>query len=461
MSAPDQPSSSPATDAGWAWAPYRPDAQRPWNLARASHLYRRAGFGAGWDTLQAALADGPDKAVDRLFQPPAEAAAFEARFDEYEAADAGGNSAGSLRSWWLRRMIQTPNPLLEKMTLFWHGYLVASNAKVQSARLMQRHLALLRRHALGRFDVMIDAVSRDPAMLVWLDADANRKSQPTENYARALFEQFTMGPGNFTNKDVEEASRALTGWFVLRGELRYIEREHDTGPKKVLGREGNFGVEDVVRIALGQPATPRLLVRKLYRWLISETDEPADKLVDPLAQSLAADYDVARVVDRMLRSNLFFSEAAYRRRVKSPVEFAVGIIRALEGLVPTGRLGNDLAGLGQNLYHPPTVPGWPGGRHWLNRATLIGRAKLAEALLAGAGPYDGRLDPAAVAARHGRGGPEPTARFLLDLLLGGDLPEPVRAGVLGAAGAAAGQGNAARARRVALAAVMLPEFQLA
>ena len=261
------------------------------------------------------------------------------------------------------------------MTLFWHGHLATSNAKVQNAQLMQQHVALLRKHALGRFDAMLEAVSRDPAMLVWLDADANRKAQPSEQLARALFERFTLGPGNFTEEDVargrpgpDRLVRPAGPAPLLRSRAR---RRHQAGA----GREGNFDVDDVVRIALGQSATPRFLVRKLYRWLISETDEPDEKLIAPLAESLARDYDVSRVVETMLRSNLFFSEAAYRRRVKGPVEFAVGIVRGLEGLVPTERLGADLAALGQNLYHPPTTLGWQGGRHWINEATLIGRAQ--------------------------------------------------------------------------------------
>ena len=448
-------------DPAWAWAPYRPDDRRPWNLARAGHLFRRAGFGADWGTLRQALADGPEAAVGRLLRPEADTAAFNRQLDEYESAGAGAGSAEGLRSWWLRRMIQTPHPLLEKMTLFWHGHLATSNAKVQNAQLVQQHVALLRKHALGRFDALLAAVSRDPAMLVWLGSDANRKAQPSEHFARALFEQFTLGPGNFTEEDVQEAARALTGWFVLRGRLRYYEREHDAGTKRVLGRVGKFGVDDVVRIVLGQSATPRFLVRKLYRWLISETDEPDDKLIAPLAESLARDYDVSRVVETMLRSNLLFSEAAYRRRVKGPVEFAVGIVRGLEGLVPTERLGADLAALGQNLYHPPTTLGWQGGRHWINQSTLVGRSKLARALLAPGGPYGGKLDPAALAARHGHASPESAGPFLLDLFLGGDVPEAVRTKVLQTAPASGGANAPARIRRLAHAVLTLPEFHLA
>ncbi len=444
-------------DPAWAWAAYEPDDRRPWNLQLAGHLYRRAAFGADWGQLQQALADGPRRCVDKLLRPEADVAAFNHTFDEYDAASAG--SVDTLRAWWLRRMIQTPHPLLEKMTLFWHNHFATSNVKVNNAPLMQQHLQLLRSHALGHFGPLLQGISRDPAMLVWLDCQANRKAQPSEGYARALMDSFGMGLGHFTESDVREAARAFTGWFVLRSQLRYIEREHDSGVKKILGQEGHFDGKDVVQIVLKQPAAPRLLVRKLYGWLISETDQPDEAVIGPLAESFAKDYDISKLVETMLRSNLFFSAAAYRRRIKGPVEFALGIVKALEAVVPTAPLGQDLAALGQNLYHPPTVKGWPGGRHWINRATLTGRSNLARALLGGTKPYGDKLDPLAVAQKHGHSTPESAGRFLLDLFLQGDVEAEVRENLL--PGARQSGGNPSeRLRQLAHAVVTLPEFQI-
>ena len=299
-------------------------------------------------------------------------------------------------------------------------------------------------------------------MLLGSDSAANRKAQPSENYARALMDTFSLGLGQRREKDLQEAARAFTGWFVLRSRLRYIPREHDAGVKTIFGQQGNFDDRDVVRIVLQQPAAPRFLVRKLYRWLISETDEPGDTLIAPLAESFAEDYDVARLVARMLRGNLFFSPVAYRRRIKCPVEFALGIIKGLEGGVSTVRLGQDLAGLGQNLYHPPTVQGWAGGRHWINHATLLGRSNLARALLAGSDPYGDKLNPLAVAGRHGRETPESAGRFLLDLFLQGDLDAKVRETLLQTVSQpAAGGDPSLPLRRLAHTVVTLPEFQLA
>jgi len=449
-------------DPEWAWAPYKPDSRRPWNLPRAGHLYRRAGFGANWDELQRALADGPRHTVDRMLHPEADIEEFNRGYDDYEAAAADSGSGDGLRAWWLRRMIHTPHPLLEKMTLFWHNHFAISNLRVGNAPLIERYLQLLRSHALGPLAPLWQAVWRDPAVLLGTEAAENRKALPNENFARALLEHFGPGPGNFGPGDVTDAARALTGCFVRRGRFRFLDREHDSGVKKILGQQGNWGGDDAVRIVLAQPATSKRLVEKLYRWLISETDEPGDTLLAPLAELLAGDHDFSKLVEKMLRSNLFFSDMAYRQRVKSPVEFAVGIVRAMEGNVPTVRLGQDLATLGQDLCCPPTIKGWPTSRDWINSAALVGRSNLALALLSGSKPYGDKLDPAALVKKHGCSGPARAGRFMLDLFLQGDLAagaaEDLRK-TAGTPGTAAGKSP--RLRRFVHAVVTLPEFQLA
>jgi len=443
-----------------AWAPYRPDAQRPWDLRRAGHLLRRAGFGAGWPQLQRALADGPQRTIDRLFQPESELEAFNRAYDEHEAAeiDPDSASADALRQWWLRRMMLTPQPLLEKMTLFWHNHFAVSAARTGNGRLVARHVQLLRSHALGRVQGLLEAVARDPAALLSVGAAGNPKSRPNENFARTFFEDYTLGPGVASAEDVRQAARAWTGAFVLRRQYQERPAEHESGPKRILGRTGDFQGDDVVRLALARPETARRLVRKLYRWLVSEIDEPEDALLAPLAELLAEQYDVSQVTQAILRSNLFFSPAAYRRRVKSPIEFALGIILGLEGTVPTNRLAADLADLGQRLGDPPTSAGWEGGRAWLNPATLLARNNLALALVSGSGPYGEKLDLAAGVKRHGGSGPEATAGFLADLFLQGDVPAGVRPLVRQATGARTTPEGLRQAAHLVLA---LPEFQLA
>ncbi len=437
-------------DPKWAWAAYQPDDERPWNLRLAAHLFRRAAFGADWGRLQTALADGPQRSVEKLVNPEADVAAFNSEEDSFEGASASP-------AWWLRRMIITPHPVLEKMTLFWHDHFATSQAKVNRPVLMQQHVRLLREHALGRFEPLLQEVSRDPAMLVWLDARDNRRSQPNDKLARSLMERFSMGLGNYSEEDVNEAARAFTGWAVLKNQLRYFDREHDSGAKKILGREGNFSGEDVVRIVLDQDATPRLIVGKLYRWLISETDPASEELVAPLAASFAEHYDIGRLVKTMLASNIFFSPLAYRKRIKSPVDYSLGIVKGLEAVVPTSKLAQDLADLGQSLYFPPTVKGWEGGQRWINTATMIGRNRLAADLIGGTKAYGKKLDPVAVAKKYGHTEPEAAGRFMIDLFLQGDVQPNVAEAILKAGGDG---DDSQRIRDITHAVLVSPEFQL-
>lgn len=452
------------SDPSVAWAAYEPDAGRPWNLARAGHLLRRAGFGASWDELSRALREGPSRTIDRLVRPEADVAAFNALHDRYEESATDSAPGKALRAWWLRRMIETPHPLLEKMTLFWHDHFSVQGARVKDARLLRRHVGMLRRHALGSLEAMFEDASLDPAVLVSLGASANRKSRPGEHLAHTFLDLYTVGPDHASQEDVRGFARAFTGWFVRRDEIRFVPREHDPGVKQLLGERGKLAARDAVRIAVRHPATSRWLVGKLYRWLISETTEPPATLLDPLVDSFSSHRDVGRLVETMLRSNLFFSPIAHRQRVKAPVEFALGIVRGLEGIVGTVRLGEDLASLGQDLYSPPTVHGWAGGLHWIHGFTIVGRSNLALDLLMGAGAHGDRLDPLAVARKYGHATSTGAGRFLVDLLLQGDLESGVGEILEEAAADPAETWRdepARRLRRVAHLIVTLPEFQLA
>jgi uncharacterized protein (DUF1800 family) len=407
------------------------------------------------------LADGPQRTVDKLLQPEADVAAFNRAQDNLEAPDGDADSAQGLRAWWLRRMLQTPQPLLEKLTLFWHSHFGISTARVKFPHLMLRHVQRLRRQALGRFEELLAGSFQDPAVLLGLEAGANRKAAPSQHYARTVLECFTVGPGQFGDRDVRELSRALTGWFVLRVDLRYIAREHDEGEKQVLGQRGAFDAPGVARVLAARPATARFLVKKLYRWFVSETEEPSDALLKPLTEAFAKDQNVGGLVGTILRSNQFYSTAAYRQRIKSPLEFAVGLIRSLEGLVDTLRLGQDIADLGQSLYDPPTVHGWPDGPAWANPALLVGRHNVAAALLSETGPYAGRLNPAAVAAKHGAKDLAGQATLLLDLFLQSDVPESVRESLLAGVRQPPAAEAARRARQFAHRLATLPEYHLA
>jgi uncharacterized protein (DUF1800 family) len=275
-------------------------------------------------------------------------------------------------------------------------------------------------------------------------------------------DQYTLGPGRCSDADVREGARALTGWIVTQGEVRFVPAEYDAAPKKILGQEGDFDRTALVRLLAKHPATGHWLARKLVRWFISDTATPSDSLLAPLATQLTGEGNIAQGVERLLRSNWFFSTEAYRQKVRSPVELALGIIRPLEGRTGTVRLAADLAGLGQEMYEPPTIQGWAGGLAWINPLTTLGRAKLAEALLAESGAYEGKLDPAAVAKRHGRATNDGGRQFLVELYLQGDL-EAEALGALSEGPSATGavDTRAADPRQIAARLASLPEFQLA
>ena len=411
-------------DPAWAWAPYQPSEERPWTLALAAHLYRRAGFGANWEQLQLALKEGPRNIIDRLLNPKADVDAFNQTYDEYDRSVGRSESADELRAWWLRRMILTPFSLLEKMTLFWHSHFAVDNTAVKNAAFMRQYMHLIRKQALGSFDALLQAICHDPAMLISLDAIENRKSRPNPALARALVTHFTMGPDHATEQVIHQTARAFTGNFVRRGRFLQIEREHDSGQKELFGQTGRLRDRDVIRVLLEQHATSEHIVRKVYAWLLNEVHTPDATLVEPLTHSFSSHYNIAELVETMLRSNLFFSQTCYQQRVKSPVEYALGIVQALEGMVSTTQLAKDLAGLGQNLYHPPTIKGWLGSYAWINEASLIQRANLAHALLGNSEPYKGKLNAKTVLAKYDRTANQSEAQYLADLFLQKDLALP-------------------------------------
>ena len=442
-------------DARRAWAAYVPDTQHPWGLEQAGHLYRRAAFGGNWDELRLALEDGPELTVEKLLKPNQGTAEFNQLYDGYETA-AARSGAISLQSWWLRRMLETPQPLAEQLTLFWHNFFGVTNARVNNPALMCRFLHTLRANALGDLETLFRAVFKEPAFYISLDARANRKARPNLKLAQIVLGQFTLGEGHFTQEDALSTARAFSGWFVTEGQFHFVEHEHDTGPKRLLGREGDFSVDELVAALVRQRPTSELLVRRLYRWFISETAPADDQLVSALAADFSQDHDLSRLIGTMLRSNVFFSPVAYRQKIKSPVEFAVGLLRSLQGSAGTVRLAEAMGGLGQDLFEPPTVKGWAGSRYWLNTFAVLGRAELGRDLLSSSSPYEAKLDPGALARKHGCDTADTAARFLCDLLVQNQLSEPLRNELRKKSG-----GDADNLRRLAMLVTTLPEYQLA
>ncbi len=426
-----------------AWEPYRPSDASPWNLQKVGHLYRRAAFGASWSELQAGLRDGPERAVSALLQGNADPAGDEL-WATMSQSIANANTGDNLSALWLYRMLYSRHPLREKLTLFWHNHFATSNIKVRNAGFMLGQYELMRRHAQGSFRTLLTDMSRDPAMMIWLDTVQSQRRQPNENYARELMELFSLGvtnarrPGqrNYTEDDIRQAARAFTGLRIADGRAVFRAAEHDDGEKSVLGQRGRWGADDIVRICLEQESAPYFIVRKLLRFLVSDTLELTPELLEPLALEFRREWNFGSLVERVLRSNLFFSAAAYRAKIKSPIDYVLGIVRALEGHQPgdasqggvgTVELARTLEGLGQRLFFPPSVAGWDGGRAWLNGQTFLLRQNLALALTSTTDARFGRhLDPAALLRRHGANADARRLTLLLDLLLQGDVPAAVR-----------------------------------
>ena len=453
-------------DASWAWAAYEPSTDRPWSRRLAAHLHRRAGFGANNDELDQSLALGAAASIHKLCNPSPPSAEFQSTSAMLAQRTIAAGNVQQLAAWWLYRMLNTPDPLLEKLTLFWHGHFATSAAKVDKAQMMLDQNQMLRRHALGKFEDMVRAVSRDPAMLIYLDSTTNRRIRPNENYARELMELFTLGVGNYTEKDVKEVARAFTGWEVLGDQFVFNRAQHDPGVKSILGRTGNFDGDDAVRVVLDNPAASRFIARKLIRFFVFEEPDAPESLVEPIARDFRdQEFRIGPVVRRILGSNLFFSNYAIGRKVRSPVELGVGLLRALGATTNLIKLAQGLADLGQSLFHPPNVKGWDGGRTWINSSALLSRANLVrQLLLAPETRYDkpSGADLAAAADRAGANTPANTVDWLLELLVAVPVAPAAREAIVQFAGDH--DGSADRSRQiidVIHAISALPEFQLA
>jgi uncharacterized protein (DUF1800 family) len=450
------------------WAPYEPTADDPLDVRKVAHLHRRAGFGVSWGDLQRDLQAGPAASVDRLLKPRPPSAEETQILDSLCQGVLDSRDAERLKAWWLYRVLYDPDPLREKMTLFWHSHFATSNRKVQNIAMMLRQNELLRRHALGDFSAMLTDILADPAMLVWLDGAGSKKEKPNENLAREFLELFTLGLDHYTEADVRAVARAFTGWARQRDEgfrgedqFRYDPAQFDDGIKTFLKQTGPWKPTDIVRITLAQPACAQFLCRKLYRFLVSETEEPSAEVLKPLAEELRNHrYDIGRVVGIILRSQHFYSRAAYRQRVKNPVEFSASLVRTLE--VP--RADVSLLALavacerqGQELFYPPNVKGWDGGRTWITSTTVLERGNWVADVVwgnpeLGLKPYE----PLSWAERCGVP-PAEAAKALLDLLLQGDLDPGSRELVL-----RTGAGGKPDSLRKALQLMLhCPEYQLA
>lgn len=434
--------------------PYRPISARAWDRQLAAHLLNRATFAPLPSEIDQVVADGLEKSVDRLLNfggeaddgprpktpDPSERSRQEMmggltpaqrKQKEQEFYRANIESIEDVRSWWIGRMARSKRPLQEKLVLFWHGHFATSADDVKSGRLMYNQNEFLRKNCLADFRTLVLGISRDPAMLRYLDNNTNRRQHPNENYARELMELFTMGIGNYSEDDVKAAARAFTGWTFEGEEFEFHAHDHDDGRKVFLGETGRFDGTDVIDIILKQECTSRFMATKLLKFFV--VDEPAPEIVEAVAELLRTSrYQFKPVLRAILTSAYFYSPKVYRLQIKSPAQLVVGSVRLTNSPVEGKMMAAAMRGLGQDLLYPPTVKGWDGGETWINTTTLLLRYNFAGTLLGGETPQGGRE------MRGEKGRPSKPEHYgkknELNALVGPDLPgNPVKlVDVLGA-----------------------------
>lgn len=414
------------------------------------HLLRRAGFGASASELDTYRALGYQGAVDRLLNyQQVDDSAMEQRLQKLTF---NLNAPQDQQRWWLLRMAWTQRPLLEKMTLFWSGVLTSSFRKVGGPKAYIRMINqnnFLRAHAFDTFDNLLLGITADPAMLFYLDLTKSTRKHPNENYARELMELFTVGVQNYTQQDVFAGAAALTGWHITGvSSSRYNPKDHITLPVRFMGQTGSFDYKDIVRILANHPATPWYIGRRLFAFFVHEN--PSNDDLKPLVDAyVKSGHNMGAVMRALLLSPQFVSAQAYRSRIKSPVEFVVGAYRAL-GLQGDGKGLPALTTLmGQPLFDPPDVSGWPGDKssaNWLNSGSWMTRLNYIDLLLTRgttAGKAQPLIDLQGMIEDRQLDSPAAFVDHFSAFLLDGPLPDQRRSQVLDYLTAS---GNASRAR---------------
>ena len=458
--------------------------------ARAAHLLRRAAWGGSKAQIDEFAALSREDAADRLLNfASIDNAALNARVEaaQFNLTTPGRGLDGKrppqirdIQRWWLTRMSYTARPLEERMTYIWHGLLTSQLSQIgpQRAKWMVTQNELFRAHALPRYDDLLQAVSKDPAMMTYLNSVESSKDHPNENYPRELMELFSMGEGNYTEEDIRQSARAFSGWRLTppnreqppaglsdkerdewlnqmwasyEPQWRLAPAQHDNGSKTFLGKTGNFDGTDIVSIIMEQPATARFITKRLFS--VFAYRNPDSATVDRLVEVWnSTNHDVKAVVRAILVSDEFYSMRAYRGLVRSPIEFMVGAVRALELEADFLQLEQTAAAMDQRLYEPPNVAGWPGGEVWLSSGTFFGRVNFTDAFLR----KGNRSAPVPALASYTNAGDMVNAA--LDRLVDGNVSNESRQAITDYAASITNPQD--RAAAVAYLVLCSPEYQL-
>lgn len=375
------------------WEPWAASDEQPWDSRRVAHWLRRVSFGGSAADIADATRLGFEKSVERWCGSADENGGGDAsesvdrqsgdrQSDQMAKSVRASEKTLSQSAWWLHRMRVTSDPFREKMTLFWHGHFATSADKVRDGTLMFDQNQLLRKHAVGSFPSMVHQVAKDPAMLIYLDSATNRKAHANENFARELMELFCLGEGHYSEADVQELARCFTGWEIRRGRFRFNPYQHDQIPKQLLGSNTIQSGEEAIDHILTQKRVEFFLVRKWVHFFICDQTDWTDDQLEPLATQLRHDQlSMLPTLRRIVTSRLMMHPWCEGRKIRSPVELAVGFLNAFHAMASWDWIAQQVRDVGQGLFEPPNVEGWEGGRSWINSATLVGRANLIEGLV--------------------------------------------------------------------------------
>ena len=376
-----------------------------------AHLLRRAGFGGTAAELQKFSKIDYEDAVDQLLNAVDTTSLPQDLIRRYHIDQSDLRTRGSSAGNWLYRMVTTDAPFIEKMNLFWHRVFATGQTKLIQGKAMSTHLDMLRANGLGKFYDLLLALSKDPAMILWLDNQDNHKDSINENYGREILELFSMGVGNYTEEDIKECSRAFTGWTVentdymalkmrnntmrpygyVNWQFKFDPDDHDDGEKTFLGETGNFNGEDVIALICKNPATAGFIARHLYHYFVAdELPVPQWPHFPPInAQAIEvmthayfeSGYSIKAMLRALFLSDSFKSQSSWNARVKSPIELVVGTVRLAGGYdSPTSDVYAHIAASGymvQDIYAPPSVEGWMGGADWISTGSMVTRVNFA------------------------------------------------------------------------------------
>ena len=431
------------------------------DIALMAHLMRRAGFGATRDELEAAMANGYEATVEELLYPGDPNDLPQDVIRRYHTEQAELRLSDGAAANWMYRMITTQNPLEEKLALFWHSLFATGYVKLNQANALLNQIQMFRTYGLGNYATLLVELSKDPAMIIWLDNNDNHRDAINENYGRELLELFSMGIGNYTEDDIKECARAFTGWTLGNAEymstrasrdsiwpysrinwhFQYRDYDHDEGEKTFLGETGNFNGQDIVEIIAKQEATARFVSARLFQFFAAdEVDEDGEKVIEEMMKSyFDSGYEIRSVLRTLFNSDYFKSEKARWARVKGPVELVIGAVRMAgsyrEPTPGIEQVARQAVYMGQGLLQPPSVEGWHEGIEWVDSGALVERVNFVAHELANVqNPGVRRIIDRLAGENGGAFTPEQLVDSCLDLLGPVEVSDDTKAALIEYAG---------------------------